>query len=149
VIDVDVDRARNDGLAAQAEIGSEYIEQHQDDDDQQDNGKDSAASATARFDYGRMFAFDVVAIVAHWKLSLLWMLNWRNERTITDGVPLGRCNEKGPISADEHAAARRLLQSRQAADSDERYGGYSSASGTPTASGADLANAAASTEASH
>src|SRR4051812_38115030 len=103
VVDVDVDGARDDGLAAQAEIGAEHVEQHQDDDDQQDNGETSAASAAARFDHGRIFAFDVVAIVAHWKLSLLWLLNWRNERTTINGVPLGRWNEKRPASADEHA----------------------------------------------
>src|SRR5206468_8886170 len=70
VIDVDVHGAGDDILAAaEAEVGAENVQQHQDNDDQQHDSEHAPAAAAARFHYRSMFAFDVVAIVGHWKLS--------------------------------------------------------------------------------
>ena len=58
-------------LPAEAELAAEHIQQHQHDDDQQHHGEHAAASAAASFDYGRMFAFDVVASSAMETLPVL------------------------------------------------------------------------------
>src|SRR6185437_17170488 len=59
VVDVDVDLVGNADVRAvpESEVGTEDVQQHQHDDDQQDDGKDGAASATAAcLDHSRMFA---------------------------------------------------------------------------------------------
>jgi hypothetical protein len=67
MIDVDVDLVGNTDVgpvAAKAEIGPKYVQQHKNDDDEDDDCKNSAAAtAISRFDHGRMFALHVVAIV--------------------------------------------------------------------------------------
>src|SRR3954453_20244348 len=70
VVDVHVDCAWNYGLAAQSEVGAENVKQDQDDDDQKYDGEHATASAAARFHYGRVLAFHIVAIIGHRKLSL-------------------------------------------------------------------------------
>jgi hypothetical protein len=100
VVDVDVDRAWDHRLAAaEAEIRAENVEQNQDDDDQQNDGKEAAATAAAGFDNGRVFAFHIVAIIGHWKLSLFCLLNRRNERTAVTAVPNHGEQMKRPIIA--------------------------------------------------
>src|SRR6478672_6428278 len=68
LVDVYVDLVGNvdvRGLAAEAELAAEDEQQHEHDDDQQDHGQNAATSAAAisRFDHGRVFALNVVAVI--------------------------------------------------------------------------------------
>src|SRR4051812_46586820 len=66
VVDVNVDLVRNvDVRSAEAELAAEHVQQHQHDDDQQDNGENATAAATAiaGLHYGRVLALGLVAII--------------------------------------------------------------------------------------
>src|SRR5438874_7890922 len=78
VVDVDVDLAGDVDVrgVAEAQLTPEDVQQHQNDNDQQDDGEDSATATAASFDNGRAFAVHIVAIVGHWKLSLSRLLLW-------------------------------------------------------------------------
>jgi hypothetical protein len=70
----------------EAELAAEQVQQNQHHDNQQDDGKDSTASAAASFDYGRPLALGIVAIIGHGLLSL-FTFPWRNERIDCEAVP--------------------------------------------------------------